>query len=284
MSGRSWLRRLAAIMAGFAIGLFFLAPSALSKKAPTPTPTPTETPTATPTPEAKVWNFDGDKANVIAKGWSASEGNWIVMPDATAPSPPNTYGLPAGRMIGSILHGLNYNLFTVQNDPTEYGDFKLEVDFKAKKGYFDCSGGLVFRYANAQNFYVLGAGCPSDNFALYREYKGAEPEMLKQTVTPIDEGTWYRLKVIAEGNNLACYLNDKLILDMTDSKIAKGRVGMWAKDDSQAHFDNFSITVTQPGESAAGGTTEAAPSSMPGSELPPSLPSGPSAPPPPLPK
>ena len=45
-------------------------------------------------------------------------------------------------------------------DPTEYSDFTLEAEFKPIKGYFDCSGGLIVRYNNPDNYYVLRAGMP----------------------------------------------------------------------------------------------------------------------------
>ena len=39
------------------------------------------------------------------------------------------------------------------------------------------------------------------------------------------------------------YDDDKMIFDFDDSKIAKGKIGVWARDDSQAQFDDIKITV-----------------------------------------
>jgi hypothetical protein len=47
-----------------------------------------------------------------------------------------------------------------------------------------------------------------------------------------------------------CYNDDKMIFDFDDNKIAKGRVGLWAADDSQAQFDDVKITIIGAGESA----------------------------------
>jgi hypothetical protein len=41
-----------------------------------------------------------------------------------------------------------------------------------------------------------------------------------------------------------------MIFDFDDSKIAKGRVGVWARDDSQAEFDDIKVTIIGAGESA----------------------------------
>jgi len=275
MSGRSWLRSVS-MMLGLVVGILLTAPAAYSKKhnaTPRPTPTATPTPTPEPTPEAKVWNFDSDTAHQEAKDWKASDGEWQVLADPTAPSQPNTYGLPPatwmGRELKSVTAGLNYFPMTLLTDPTEYGDFSYEAQFKGKKGYFDCSGGLVFRYADEKDYYVLAAQCPSDIVALYR-VTGGTAELLKQAVTPIDEGTWYSIKVTAQGPNFSCFLNGKDLFEISDSKIAKGRLGLWSKDDSEPRFDDVKLTLP-----LAGAGAEATPASS-GGELP-SIPSGPGA-------
>jgi Domain of Unknown Function (DUF1080) len=246
MTGSTWLRS-AAVAAASAIAMVLLiSPAAQSrthKKAKeTPTETPTLTPTATPTPEQKVWNFDSDKAGSTPQGWKAIEGEWTVIPDPSAPSQPNTYGLEAGRLISSLTHALEYYPIAVVDDPKEYGDFVLEASFKSVGGRFDCSGGLIFRYVDPSNYYVLSAGCPSDYFAISRVSDG-KLDVLKQQVVPTDKDTWYKLKVITQGGHFTAYDNDKMVFDIDDAKIAKGRIGLWARDDSEARFDNVTLTI-----------------------------------------
>ncbi|MGO9453710.1 MAG: family 16 glycoside hydrolase [Candidatus Binataceae bacterium] len=264
MRGRAWLRSAVVIAAGVAFAVGLTSPAAYSrakkKKEPTPTETPTPTPTATP--EVKVWNFDQDKAHEVAAGWTATEGAWEVIPDPSAPSQPNTYGLPAGRMVSSLMHGLSYNLVTILTDPTEYGDFTLEASYKGAGGYFDCSGGLIFRYVDPQNYYLLSAGCPSDYFQLNR-VSGGKLENLKQSVVPTDKDTWYKLKVVAQGGHFICYDDNKMIFDADDSKIAKGRIGLWASDDSQARFDDVTITLPLPGETGQAAESPSTPPPLP---------------------
>ncbi len=146
-----------------------------------------------------------------------------------------------------------------QTDPTEYSDFILEAQFKSAGGRFDCSGGLLFRYVDDKNYYLLSAGCPSDYFALSRMTNG-QVVPLKQSVVPTDKDTWYRLKVKAEGGHFMCYDDDKMIFDFDDSKIAKGKIGLWARDDSQAQFDDVKLTVITPSESGASAAPAASPS------------------------
>jgi hypothetical protein len=244
--GNSWLRSAAVVAAGIVMMVLLVSPAAHSKarkkKGAAATPTPTITPTATPTPEVHVWNFDSDKAGEVPAGWQALEGEWQVIPDESAPSKPNTFGLPAGRLVKSLENALEYYPMAIETDPTEYSDFTLEAQFKSAGGRFDCSGGLIFRYVDPKNFYLLSAGCPSDYFALSRMTDG-QLVGLKQSVVPTDKDTWYRLKVTAQGGHFMCFDDDKMVFDFDDSKIAKGKIGVWARDDSQAQFDDVKLTV-----------------------------------------
>jgi 3-keto-disaccharide hydrolase len=251
-TGNSWLRSAAVVAAGVVMTVLVVSPAAHSKqkKKKAAEPTATLTPTPTPTPEIHLWNFDQDKAGAMASGWKAVEGDWQVIPDSSAPSKPNTFGLPAGRLLKSLTSALEYYPMAIQTDPTEYSDFTLEAQFKSGGGRFDCSGGLIFRYVDEKNFYLLSAGCPSDYFALSRMTDG-QLTGLKQSVVPTDKDTWYRLKVTAQGGHFSCYDNDKMIFDFDDKKIAKGKIGLWARDDSQAQFDDVKITIIGAGESAA---------------------------------
>ncbi len=260
-TGNSWLRSAAVVATGIVMTVLVTSPAAQSrgKKKATETPTATLTPTATPTPEVHAWNFDEDKAGAVAAGWKAVEGDWQVIADPSAPSKPNTFGLPAGRLFKSLTNALEYYPMTIQTDPTEYSDFTLEAQFKSAGGRFDCSGGLLFRYVDDKNYYLLSAGCPSDYFALSRMTNG-QVVPLKQSVVPTDKDTWYRLKVKAEGGHFMCYDNDKMIFDFDDSKIAKGKIGLWARDDSQAQFDDVKLTVITPSESGASAAPAASPS------------------------
>jgi hypothetical protein len=250
MMRKSLIRSAVVVVAGAAMTLILTSEPALSRKRKEPTPTVTATPTATATPEVKVWNFDSDKAAAVPAGWKAIEGDWQVIPDPSAPSQPNTYGLPPGRTVQSLMHALNYNTFTIEDEATEYSDFTLEASFKAAGGRFDCSGGIIFRYADPKNFYVLSAGCPNDYFTFTRVTNGT-PDILHQSVVPTDRDVWYKLKVVASGDRFMFYDDNKMIYDFNDNKIAKGKIGLYASNDSQARFDNVTITLPLAGGAAA---------------------------------
>jgi hypothetical protein len=273
-----WRGRGVAVVAAFiALFLVLIGSTAQSRKrtrqAAAPSPTETPTPTAIPTPEVKTWDFDQDQKGQVAKGWTAVEGNWIVIGDPGAPSAPNTFGLGPGRLLWSLYKMLEYYPIAVADDPTQYDDFTLEASFKAVGGRLDCSGGLIARYVDPNNYYVVVAGCPSDFFAFTR-VSGGTSTIVKQAVVPIDKNLWYQLRVVASGDHFECYANDKMVLDVADSKIAKGKIGLWARADAEVRFDNVKLTL--PIKQSESALPNAAPQS-------PAAPSGPEGAPPPLP-
>jgi hypothetical protein len=261
MTVRTWLRSMALVVAGVMVAVVTAAPPAYSKpkkKKESPTPTATMTATATATPEAKIWNFDGDKAGQLPDAWQDVDGaGWQVFTDSTAPSQPNDFGLASGRMFSSLTHGLDYHEKVVIKDPTEYSDFTLEAEFKPIKGYFDCSGGLIARYSNPDNYYVLRMGCPSDYIQLLRMYQG-KLDQLQQKVVAIDAGNWYKIKLEVQADHLIAYDEGKMLFDVQDNKIAKGRVGLESSNDSEARYDNFTLTLPLPGASSDNGGGAAA--------------------------
>jgi len=265
MTVRTWLRSAALVAAGVMVVVVMAAPPAFSKpkkKKETPTPTPTAVPTPVPTPAPQVWNFDKDKAGQASDAWQDIDGaGWQVFSDPSAPSQPNDFGLPSGRMASSLWHGLEYHPRVVMKDPTEYSDFTAEVSFKPIKGYFDCSGGLIVRYNNPQNYYVLALGCPSDYIQLLRMYQG-KLDQLQQKVVAIDPGNWYKIKIEAQGDHFIAYDDGKMLFDVQDSKIAKGRLGFWSSNDSMARFDDLTLTLPLPG-AAASDTGAGAPAGTP---------------------
>jgi hypothetical protein len=51
-----------------------------------------------------------------------------------------------------------------------------------------------------------------------------------------------------------------MVFDFDDKGIAKGRIGLWARDDSEARFDNVTITKLT---GVAGAAASPSPSSLP---------------------
>lgn len=190
--------------------------------------------------ETRTWDFDQDRPGRTPRGWSSVTGHWGVIPDPTAPTLPNTFGLSPGRFFTSLVRLSNYYPLAVAVDPPQYRDFVLEAWFKTVGGRLNCSGGLVFGYQNPKDYYVMEAGCPSDYFSVARA--GRERyEVLGQTVVAIALERWYKLRLDAVGPRVTCYVDGRVVLRVNAGRLRPGRVGLWARADAQARFDNVTV-------------------------------------------
>jgi len=204
---------------------------------------------------SKVWNFDHDRGYSKPQDWKAVAGDWRVIIDPNAPSEPNTmglpgYGLPHTRTVKLWLDSFfsdNY-LLAIPKDATEYTDFSYEAAFKPWGGAWGSYAGLVFRYTDPQNYYVLAAACPKDTLALYR-MNGGHLNLIKEVPATLEHGHWYTFKVDARGGHFTAYLDGKQMFAADDGSLAKGRIGVWSQNDSRVSFDNIKLTPAAAGSS-----------------------------------
>ncbi|HVB80730.1 MAG TPA: family 16 glycoside hydrolase [Candidatus Binataceae bacterium] len=202
---------------------------------------------------AKAWDFDHDRGNLKPSDWTAVAGQWRVIIDRNAPSEPNTmglpgYGLPRTNKVKLWLDSFftdNY-LLAIPNDPTEYTDFSYKASFKEWGGAWGSYAGLVFRYTDPQNYYVLAAMCPKDQLALYR-MNGGQLNLIKEVPAALERGRWYTFKVDARGGHFTAYLDGKPMFEADDGTLAKGRIGVWSQNDSRVSFDNIKVTPAAAG-------------------------------------
>jgi hypothetical protein len=127
----------------------------------------------------------------------------------------------------------------------------LTVRFKPVSGQIDQAAGLVWRYKNANNYYVVRANALEDNVVLYKMKDGKRSD-LKPTGSwpfaygksaPVPGEKWSTLHVLVQGEKFAVYLNDEHLFDVEDETFPEGgRVGLWTKADSITSFDDFTIT------------------------------------------
>lgn len=121
--------------------------------------------------ETKVWNFDNDKQDEIAGGFSnqftgkGGSGKWEVMKDDTAPSLSNVIAQTSQEDFG-------YHFVMAVNENEVYDDFELTVKFKGVAGEEDQGGGPVWRYQDNNNYYIARANPLEDNYRVYKVVAG----------------------------------------------------------------------------------------------------------------
>jgi hypothetical protein len=129
-----------------------------------------------------------------------------------------------------------------------------EVKFKPVSGREDQAGGIVFRFQDANNYYVVRGNALEDNVVAYKTVNG------KRTSLPvkgrmfgygfdakIPAGRWSTLRVDFAGKLFAVSLNGATLFEVEDGAItAAGAVGVWTKADSITLFTDFSYGNKRP--------------------------------------
>ncbi len=191
--------------------------------------------------KARTLTFGKDDAGKVPSGWMAAktgkgEGSvWKVVADESAPS-------KKGFVLAQTAEGPSALFNLCVADDTSYTDVEVSVAFKAVKGNKDQGGGLVWRYQDANNYYVARMNPLEDNYRVYKVIAGKRIQLATKEELKVPVGEWHTLKVKHVGEHIECFLDGKKQLDARDKTIEKaGKVGLWTKADAQSAFDLFTV-------------------------------------------
>jgi hypothetical protein len=192
--------------------------------------------------KGKSLTFDKKDLGKVPAGWKAEKTGkgdgsvWKVVEDASAPS-------KSGYVLAQTAESPNglFNVCVV-ND-TNLNDVEISVAFKAIKGKNDQGGGLVWRYQDANNYYICRMNPLEDNYRVYKVVAGKRTQFETKEKLTVKANEWHNLKVEMEGNHIECYLDGEKMLDVKDDTFPKpGKVGLWTKSDAQTYFDDFRVS------------------------------------------
>jgi hypothetical protein len=131
-------------------------------------------------------------------------------------------------------------------------DVDLSVRFKPVRGTQDQAAGLVWRYLDKDNYYIVRANALESNVVLYKVEKGKRTDLDPKGSGPfaygrkarVPSGTWSLLRVVAQGRAFEVYLDAQKLFDVEDATFSEtGQVGVWTKADSVTLFDDLEVTV-----------------------------------------
>jgi hypothetical protein len=199
---------------------------------------------------AQMINFDSAKPGTLPPGWTAvalrdgAQPRWEVIKDASAPSPPHVFAqisndTAAGRCPLAIL------------DKTNIKDGDLSVKVKPVGGKEERAGGLVWRYRDPDNYYLVRANALQNTIVLYKVEDGKCTPLASKGAGPGNYGVkhpvpaneWSMLKVQFRGPLFSVYFNRRRLFEVQDSTFGqRGKVGLWTKADSVTYFDDFHVT------------------------------------------
>ncbi len=121
-------------------------------------------------------------------------------------------------------------------------DADISVRLKPLTGHTDQAGGLVFRYRDANNYYLARANALDNSIALFKVQNGQTSPLCAGVRHPIPTNAWSILKVSVRGRKFQVYVNHRRVLETQDETFQNpGKVGLWTKGDAVTYFDDFRV-------------------------------------------
>jgi hypothetical protein len=122
-----------------------------------------------------------------------------------------------------------------------YKDVTLSVRARPLSGRVDQGFGLVWRYRDANNYYVTRCNAREDNCRVYHLVNGSRRQFGTQDLK-VATNTWHTVKVQVSGNSFVVFMDGNRVFDATDDTFKEaGKVGLWTKADSVIEFDDLSV-------------------------------------------
>jgi hypothetical protein len=187
--------------------------------------------------------FDETNPGELPKGWEAGitgkgAAKWEVVADDTAPS----------RFKVLKQSGEATFCWAAKTD-AHIKDGFVEVKFKPVNGREDQAGGIVWRFQDKDNYYVVRGNALEDNVVLYKTVNGKRSSLqVKGRMfgygmdTKVPKGKWSTLRVEFHGNLFTVVFNGKKLFEVEDDSFkGAGAVGLWTKADSVTLFDDFTF-------------------------------------------
>jgi len=189
---------------------------------------------------ARTISFADGEVGRIPQGWSAEQtgkgegSKWQIVADDSAPS-------GTGKALAQLAESPRsmFNLCVLEKG--KYGDLKLSVAFKAIAGEIDQGGGLVWRYVDANNYYICRFNPLENNLRIYKVIAGKRKQ-LASTDVEAAAGAWHTLTATMKGDLMVCTLDDVQVAARDKTLRDAGHIGLWTKADAQTYFDNFAVT------------------------------------------
>lgn len=194
-----------------------------------------------------------------ARAWAEQVSVWTFEKDALGETPADfesavTLNMKPGKWV-VVEDGANRVLAQLDRDATPrrfamalvkyatYRDLKISVKAKPIAGGEEMVAGLVWRYRDADNYYV--ARWNADSVRVDRVVNG-----IRQLLPPreirikLEPEAWHTLTVEHRGEDLQVFMGEqRVFVGKDDAYPAAGRIGVWIKADSVTYFDDLTAQI-----------------------------------------
>jgi hypothetical protein len=201
-------------------------------------------------PQRRVIDFESDKVGQAPASFafgltgSGRSGVWVVRKDDASPD--------RGKVLAQTDADRTSFRFPVAvlNDITTK-DVEISVRFRPVSGGVDQAAGLVWRYQDMNNYYIVRANALEGNVVLYKVENGKRTDLPvkgsgrtygKKAVVP--KNAWSQMGVTVRGPLFTVSLNGQGLYEVEDATFTTaGKVGVWTKADSVTYFDDLTVVT-----------------------------------------
>jgi hypothetical protein len=122
---------------------------------------------------------------------------------------------------------------------------EVELSFVAHDGGIARAAGIVLRFADPQDYYVVEADALAGKVRLTRVVNGERRELAGRAAALAAEQS-QTLKVKAADASFSVFLNGNFLFETRDRAIGSpGRFGIWSRADSRTGFGDLFITILE---------------------------------------
>lgn len=196
--------------------------------------------------EAKPLEFKFTAKDVgsLPDGWKVFEtkgkkkpGEWKVVADKASNAGAHL------ALVKTENKGSTYNMCVWTK--ADFADVDVSVKFRGDSGDEDQGGGLVWRFADGDNYVVARANPLEGNFRLYVVEKGVRSKPLGDAKLEIKGGAWHTIRVTHVGDKIECFLNGVKLLEAVNGAFKSGKIGLWTKADAATSFDGLTVKAVK---------------------------------------
>ncbi len=182
-------------------------------------------------------NFEESTEGSLPQDWVAPTGKWSVVTQE------NNKVLKQS----AANSGSTFNICV--NNKLKYQDLQLQVKLKAASGKEDQGGGLLWRYIDKNNYYIVRANPLEKNVVLYKVENGKRKDLplvgegrTYGMDAPMETAKWHTLKVNIQENLFTVLFDGKELYQVKEDTFKEaGLVGVWTKADAQTYFDDLTV-------------------------------------------
>jgi hypothetical protein len=197
---------------------------------------------------AEVVDFEGMPIGSPPSGWTIANAGrggaprWEIVTDSTSPA--------GARVLAQLSEDAAPERIAIALHPAApLQNGAVSLRFKPVSGSVDRVAGIVWRYRDENNYYVVRANALEDTIVLDKVEQGRRTSLAPAgkdgqhaVGVPVPTGRWSALRVAFMSARFVVSFDEKPLFEVEDSTFAgPGRVGVWTKADSVTHFDAFEV-------------------------------------------